>query len=75
MPGSFHQADKGDGDCADVLSLFGPADQQGRMGEVVRRFFAAADESRFATSPGAHVEVFPLKSELNTLLSKLQERL
>jgi hypothetical protein len=61
--------------CGDVLSLIGPAEGNGKSAEVVRCFFAAVNDSRFAASPRDHVEVFALKSELDDVLKRLEARL
>ena len=61
--------------CSDVLSLLDTKEQQGRTGEVARRFFEAADDSSFAASPQQHDEVIKLKGEMDSLLTKLEEKL
>ncbi len=61
--------------CADVLNVLDVPERNGRPGEVVRKFFAAADDSRFAVSPRTPGEVLGLKSELEGILARLEERL
>ena len=61
--------------CADVLNVLDATERNGRAGEVIQQFFATADGGRFAVSPRTPVEVFALRSELEGILGKLEERL
>jgi hypothetical protein len=60
--------------CADVLAQLGGADQNRGAGETVRKFFAAAD-ARFAAAAGAQTGLLALRSDLETVLQKLEEKL
>jgi hypothetical protein len=61
--------------CKDVLEILTVAEREGNAGETVRRFFAAADASAFATTAGARDELFAEKSALKEILAKLEARL
>jgi hypothetical protein len=60
---------------ADVLAVLPEADRAGRVGEVVRRFFAVTDAERFATAPPEAGELLGLQPEVEGVLEKLDERL
>jgi hypothetical protein len=61
--------------CGDVLQILTAPEREGQPGEIVRRFFAAADATAFAgtaiSNPGLPAE----KSALKELLAKLEARL
>jgi hypothetical protein len=61
--------------CGDILSIFPPAERAGKSGEVVRRFFTAADAATFANSSGNQTALLAEKSALNEILLKLEARL
>lgn len=61
--------------CADVLSRLDSNDQQGRLGETVRRVFAIRDGSRFATMPQAVEPVAAMETDVDALLLRLEEEL
>jgi hypothetical protein len=60
---------------ADVLAVLPETDRAGRVGEVVRRFFAVTDEARFATAPAEAGDLLGLRPEVESVLQKLEERL
>jgi hypothetical protein len=60
--------------CADVLTQLDEAEQKGRAGEIVRNIFAAAD-AQFAASPQTQADCLALKSGVEAVLQKLEERL
>jgi hypothetical protein len=61
--------------CADILEVLEKPEREGESGNVVRRFFEAANDSRFAVTPHNHANVLNLKTELDTVLEKLEARL
>jgi hypothetical protein len=61
--------------CGDVLQILPAAERQGMSGETVRRFFAVADASAFAVTPGNNVELISAKSSLKEILLKLEAQL
>jgi hypothetical protein len=61
--------------CRDVLEVLNGAGQNGRAGEVVRKFFAAADDRSFGIVPQSHGELLNQKTEMEQVLSKLEARL
>jgi len=60
---------------ADVLPLLSEPDRSGRPGEVVRRFFAVTDATRFGTAPPNAADLLPLQPDLERVLQQLEERL
>jgi hypothetical protein len=60
---------------ADVLALFPENERAGRVGEVIRRFFAVSDAARFGSAAGQADGLLALKPELDSLLARLEERL
>ncbi|MDD5141630.1 MAG: BatD family protein [Verrucomicrobiales bacterium] len=61
--------------CGDVLQILTVAEREGKAGETVRRFFAAADAAAFASATGNNVELLAEKSALKEILAKLEARL
>ena len=59
----------------DVLPLLPETDRAGRPGEVVRRFFAVTDASRFSTQPRAPPNCSPCNPTSNACFQQLEERL
>lgn len=60
--------------CADVLTQLDEAEQKGRSGEIVHNLFAAAD-AQFAIAPQTRGDWLSLKSGVDEVLLKLEERL
>jgi hypothetical protein len=60
--------------CADVLAQLDPADQNGPPGETIRKMFAAAD-AQFAAAPQTQTDLLALRSDAETILQKLEDRL
>jgi hypothetical protein len=60
---------------ADVLPLLPEPDRSGRPGEVVRRFFAVTDATRFGTAAPNPADLLPLQPDLERVLQQLEERL
>ena len=60
--------------CADVLAQLDGADQNSRAGETVRNIFTAAD-AQFAASTQTQADCLALKSDVEAVLQKLEERL
>lgn len=60
---------------SDVLALLPETERSGRTGQVVRRFFTAADDSRFAPAPSQSLQILELKPELEQVLHELEARL
>ena len=60
---------------ADILPLLPEPDRLGRPGEVVRRFFAVTDATRFDTAPPNPADLLPLQPDLERVLQQLEERL
>jgi len=60
--------------CADVLAQLDSEDQCSAAGETVRKIFAAAD-ARFAVAAGTPAGLLALRSDLETVLRKLEEKL
>jgi hypothetical protein len=60
---------------ADVLPLLPEPDRTGRPGEVVRRFFAVTDATRFGTAAPNPADLLPLQPDLERVLQQLEERL
>ena len=60
--------------CADVLAQLDAAGQNGRAGETVRKIFAAAD-AQFSAAAKIQADLPVSKSELETVLQKLEEKL
>jgi hypothetical protein len=61
--------------CGDVLQILTPPEREGKPGETVRRFFAAADAAAFAGRAGNNSEFFAEKSALKEILRQLEARL
>jgi hypothetical protein len=61
--------------CGDVLEILAPAERAGKSGEIVRRFFSAADAAAFADSSENKTELLAEKSALKEILLKLEARL
>jgi hypothetical protein len=61
--------------CADVLLELPDAERSGRRGEMIRRFFAAADALRFGGAIKESPELFALQSDLEQTLEQMKERL
>jgi hypothetical protein len=60
---------------ADVLPLLSEPDRSGRPGEVVRRFFAVTDATRFGTAPPNPADLLPLQPDIESVLQELEGRL
>ena len=60
---------------ADVLPLLPEPDRFGRRGEVVRRFFAVTDATRFGTAAPNPADLLPLQPDLERMLQQLEEKL
>ena len=60
---------------SDVLALIRETGGNGRVGEVVRRFFTVTDASLFATTGGDAAALLALEPELEHVLQQLEERL
>jgi hypothetical protein len=60
--------------CADVLAQLDGADQNGRVGETVRKMFAAAD-AQFASSAQTQADCLALESDVEALLQQLEGKL
>ena len=60
--------------CGDVLAQLDAAEASGQIGETVRKIFAAAD-ARFALTAQTQADLLALKSGVETVLFKLEERL
>lgn len=61
--------------CGDVLPILTASERAGKSGEIVRRFFAAADAAAFANPTGTQMELFTEKNALREILAKLEARL
>jgi len=61
--------------CGDVLQILSADERAGKSGDIVRRFFAAADATVFANSAGDQTGLLAEKSGLKALLLKLEARL
>ncbi len=61
--------------CGDVLQILTATEREGKAGETVRRFFAAADASAFAISSEGRANLAAEKSDLKEILLKLEARL
>lgn len=59
----------------DVLELFNQSEQQGRTGEVVKKFFAITDAAQFSPTSTEANELLGLQNELNRVLDELEARL
>jgi hypothetical protein len=59
----------------DVLQILTAPEREGKPGETVRRFFAAADAAAFATTAAGKGGLLAEKSALNEILAKLEARL
>jgi hypothetical protein len=60
--------------CADVLSRLDNTDASGRAGETVRKIFAAAD-AQFAAAAQTKTDCLSLRSDVESVLQKLEEKL
>jgi hypothetical protein len=60
---------------ADVLPLLPEPDRSGRLGEVVRRFFAVTDAVSFGTTAPNPADLLPLHPDLDRVLQQLEDRL
>jgi hypothetical protein len=60
---------------ADVVALLPLEERSGRAGEVIRRFFAVIDATRFGTASPDGQELFNLRSELERVLTQFDEQL
>ena len=60
---------------SDVLALVRGTSDNGRASEVVRRFFAVTDASRFAVAGGDATELLALEPELDRVLQGLEQKL
>jgi len=61
--------------CGDVLQILAPPEREGESGEIVRRFFAAADAAAFAAAPGINNGRVAELSVLKKILAELEARL
>ena len=61
--------------CGDVLQILAPPEREGESGEIVRRFFAAADAAAFAAAPGTNTGWVTELSVLKKTLAELEARL
>jgi hypothetical protein len=61
--------------CRDVLDLIGETERAGRVGEVIRRFFAVADASIFSSTGTDGNGLLSLQPELELVLKQLEARL
>jgi hypothetical protein len=61
--------------CRDVLDLIGETERAGRVGEVIRRFFAVADASLFSATATETNGLLSLQPELERVLEQLEARL
>lgn len=61
--------------CGDVLQILTTPEREGKPGETVRRFFAAADAAAFAAAAGSRAGLLAEKSALKEILAKLEARL
>jgi hypothetical protein len=61
--------------CGDVLDSLEESERAGRTGEVVRRFFAVADESVFSATGTEGNGLLALQPELERVLERLEARL
>ena len=59
----------------DVLPLLPEPERSGRAGEVVRRFFAVTDATRFGTAAPNAADLLPLQPDLERVLQQLEEKL
>jgi hypothetical protein len=60
--------------CADVLAQLDGAEANNRVGETVRKIFAAAD-AQFATTAQIQTDCLALKPDVAAVLQKLEEKL
>ena len=61
--------------CGDVLQILSAADRAGDAGEMVRRFFAAADAAAFANRAASLTALLAEQNALREILQKLEARL
>jgi hypothetical protein len=67
-------ADAGAMVCGDVLSQFENAERDGKTGETVRKIFEAADV-RYAGSKAPPADFLAMKSDVESVLLQLEEKL
>jgi hypothetical protein len=60
--------------CGDMLAQLDKAEQNGHVGETVRKLFAAAD-ARFALTPPTQADLLALQFDVEAVLLKLEEKL
>ena len=60
--------------CGDVLAQLADAERNGPAGEAVKKVFAAVD-ARFACAPQTTADLFALKTDVQAVLSILEEKL
>jgi len=61
--------------CGDVLQILTPSEREGKSGETVRHFFAAADAAAFSEGAGGNAGLLGEKSSLKEILAQLEARL
>ena len=61
--------------CGDVLQIFTAPERDGKPGETVRRFFAAAVAAEFANRPENLTRLLAEESALREIIATLEERL
>jgi hypothetical protein len=61
--------------CGDILQILTAPEREGKSGETVRRFFAAADAAAFADGAGTNAGLLAEKSSLREILARLEARL
>ena len=61
--------------CGDVLQILTASEREGKVGEMVRRFFAAAHAAAFANRTENQTALLAEKSALQEIISTLEERL
>ena len=61
--------------CGDVLKILTAPDRIGKSGDLVRRFYAAADAAAFAGQAENPIALLAEKNALHEILSKLEARL
>ncbi len=59
----------------DVLPLLPEPERSSRSGEVVRRFFASTDATRFGTTPSNAADLLPLQPDVERVLEQLEQKL
>ena len=61
--------------CGDVLQILTGSEREGQPGEIVRRFFNAADAAAFANTAQTKADLLVEKSALKNILKTLEARL